>query len=355
MSSTLINYIDDKWHLSDYPAPHYKVFDKVFYSKFKAVKECVKTGWEWPTFQMWSHSQKFKRPNISFQQACARQCELISDTSKKVRLWYSGGRDSHHILINFLETKAKLDEICIYRRFPGIKDNTTNEFDFFNIKKVLETTLKNYNTNIKVKIYDLMPEHFYEYSKNLNLRYFPYKGLDFFGHSIHAVYECYPELQNDKFINIYGVPQPEVEENTFYWSDGNLNYNFADPYTLNFYADQRNTDIAVLQAYAKKDNNIKGELDMKNYLNYAKNNTPLDNNWCEPDINHQKTVRHILDHKDLCYMANATRTDIGKKTLSNFCQFYDDVENKYRKYFVNGNIYYAWIGSISEKHILLDV
>ena len=102
MSSTLINYIDDKWHLSDYPSPHYKVFNKVFYSKFKAIKECVETGWEWPTFQVWSHSQKFKRPNISFQQACARQCELISDTSKKVRLWYSGGRDSHNILINFL-------------------------------------------------------------------------------------------------------------------------------------------------------------------------------------------------------------------------------------------------------------
>ena len=256
MSSTLINYIDDKRHLSDYPAPHYKVFDKVFYSKFKAIKECVKTGWEWPTFQMWSHSQKFKRPNISFQQACARQCELISDTSKKVRLWYSGGRDSHHILINFLETK------------------------------VLKTTLKNYNANIKIKIYDLMPEHFYEYSKNLNLRYFPYTPLCFFGHTIHTVYECFPELQNDKFINIYGVPQPEVEENTFYWSDGNLNYCFADPYTLNFYADQRNTDVAVLQAYAKKDNNIQGELDLKNCLNYAKNNKKMN----------KKTIRSKKTH-----------------------------------------------------------
>jgi hypothetical protein len=53
-------------------------------------------------------------------------------------------------------------------------------------------------------------------------------------------------------------------------------------------------------------------------------------------------------------MANATRTDIGKKTLTNFRRFYDEIEDKYRKYFVNGNIYHAWIGSISEKHILLD-
>ena len=94
----MIALLKEKLHVNNYYSPNYQVGDKTFYSKHYALEHCRKIGWEWPTFRVWGEAQSFARPKLDFDKSVQRQCELISDTSQKVRLWYSGGRDSNLIL-----------------------------------------------------------------------------------------------------------------------------------------------------------------------------------------------------------------------------------------------------------------
>ena len=106
----MITPLKEKLFVNGYQHPCYTVKDKTFYSKPLAIKYCTEVGWEWPTFQVWKHSQKFTRPKKTFEESLKTQCELISDTCDKVRLFYSGGRDSGLILDSMLKYKGKLDE-----------------------------------------------------------------------------------------------------------------------------------------------------------------------------------------------------------------------------------------------------
>jgi predicted phosphoadenosine phosphosulfate sulfurtransferase len=65
----------------------------------------------------------FKRPKKNFKQSIKTQCEILSDTYKKVRLFYSGGTDSNLILHNLLETKSKPDEEDIEEEKRNAKYN----------------------------------------------------------------------------------------------------------------------------------------------------------------------------------------------------------------------------------------
>lgn len=362
----MITPLTEKLHLKGYHTPHWMVKDKKIYTKYHAVKECQKVGYEWPSFHVWSQAKQFGRPNISFNDAVKKQCDIISDCYKKVRLFYSGGRDSHLILIHMLQNKSKLDEIAIYRRFPGVIDQDTNEFDQFDILPKLEKTLDSFKKNIPIKFYDLLPEHFNWYSKRLEDFYFPYTNLEFFSNNLHSIAEWYPHLVDDEFVNVFGQTMPHVEDNSFFWIDMQFNMSNCDPYNLYFFADERNTDLSVSMAYAVRDvaqqsKNVnwfsgehKGFLSVKNFLGFPTTGTQLDNKWTHPDVK-TNVYRWFLGKKEVFLHANALKSEIGRDTYNNMISFYDQCEQKYAKYFWNGSIFNTWIGGVSEKHTLLDL
>ena len=359
--------LKEKLHLKDYSTPHWFVGDKKIYSKYHAIKECQKVGHEWPGFRVWSRSKQFNRPNGSLDDAVKRQCDIISDSYSKVRLFYSGGRDSHMILMNMLKNRSKLDEIAIYRRFPGVIDNETNEFDKFNLLSKLKKTLDQFKSSVPVKFYDLLPEHFNWYSKRLEEFYFPYTNLEFFSNNLHSLAEWFPHLVDPQFVNVFGQTMPHVENNSFYWVDMQFNMSNCDPYNLYFFADERNTDLSVFLAYAVKDyekkqsknrnwfsGSNKGFLPVKNFLKFPKTQTPLDDKWAHTDAQ-MSVFRWILCKKEVFLHANALRSEIGRETYNNMISFYDQCEKNYAKYFEHGSIFYSWIGSVSERHTLLDL
>jgi hypothetical protein len=53
-------------------------------------------------------------------------------------------------------------------------------------------------------------------------------------------------------------------------------------------------------------------------------------------------------------MANAQKSEIGRQTFDNFVRFYQDYEGKFARYFNKHSIYERWVGSISEKHLLVE-
>tara|TARA_B100000214_G_C23944606_1_gene617400 strand:- start:9 stop:1076 length:1068 start_codon:yes stop_codon:yes gene_type:complete len=355
----MITPLKEKLFVNGYQHPCYTVKDKTFYSKPLAIKYCTEVGWEWPTFQVWKHSQKFTRPKKTFEESLKTQCELISDTCDKVRLFYSGGRDSGLILDSMLKYKSKLDEIAVYRRYPGKIDNTTNEWDKFNLLPVLKNILKNYNRDIPIKFYDILPEHWSYYSKNLDkLMYGHFTNLGFFRNSIHTVAEIFPKILENNFVNILGECRPDVtKDKKFYWTDLGFNVAHNDPNTIFFFVDQRNTDLAVNMAYAineLQEKNQYTERNMKNYLNFPKNGTPLDNDWTTTDKPLNVNRRWIVEKKDILLIANALQTPIGEESYVNYVNFYEQFEKDYKKFFVDGSIYVDWIGSVSEMHQLVD-
>ena len=356
----MITPIKEKLFVDGYQHPCYKVKDKTFYSKPLAIKYCKEIGWEWPEFQVWTQSQKFSRPKKSFDESLRLQSEIVSDTCDKVRLFYSGGRDSGLVLETLLKYKGKLDEIAVYRRYPGKVDNTTNEWDKFNLLPVVKNILRKYNRDIPIKFYDLMPNHWNYYSKNLDtLMYGHLTNLGFFRNNIHTVAELFPEILENNFVNILGSGRPDVtEDKKFYWTDLTCNLAYNDPNTIFFFIDQRNTDLTVNMAYAINELQEKDqftERNMKQYLNFPKNGTELDNDWGANGFNFNNIYkRWIVEKKDVLLIANALQTPMGEESYVNYVNFYEQLEKDYSKYFQNGSIYVDWVGSVSEMHELVD-
>ena len=361
----MITPLKTKLLIPGHQSPYYKVGDKTFYTKYHAIKHCREIGHKWPSYHVWEEAGSFDRPKVNFSDAVARQCEIISDTSNKVRLFYSGGKDSNLILHTMLANKSKLDEIAVYRRFPGRKDNTSNEFDQFDILAVTKKTLKQYDSNVKIKFYDVLPEHYSHYSKNLDTLFFPYTDVDFFVHGVHTVAEIYPEILEDGFVNVLGHSMPYVDDsNEFYWLDVDFNMTQIDPFAINFFADPRNKDVAVNMAYAIKDFKSRNGDDMSNYngnydnVNKIKNalgfpftGTVLDDKY---DVLPVSTPNWLLTRKQIVMMANAQSTEIGRNTFDKFVEFYENFGKEYGEYFNNGSIYHRWVGAPSEKHKLID-
>lgn len=359
----MITPLKEKLQLNGFDSPHWKVDGEKIYSKYHAIKRCREIGHQWPSYHVWGEPRSFHRPKITFEQSVDRQCHIISDSYQKVRLFYSGGRDSHLILHHMLKNKHKLDEIAIYRRFPGVIDKTTNEFDQFGLMSVLNQTLDHYHAKVHVRFYDLMPEHFNYYSTRLETLYFPYSNIEFFSNGIHTLAEWWPHLTDDGWVNVMGHAKPDVHDDSFYWIDASSNITQPDPYILYFFADQRNTDLAVNLAYTIHDiskvssSTVYSQQDgllVKNHLNFPKTGTALDTKWSDTDVKTNVT-RWVLNPKEVILAANALSSDIGRQTYTNMVKFYEQTESKFSSYFENGSIYNNWVGGVSEKHRLLDV
>lgn len=357
--------LKDKLEAPGFTTPYYEVAGEKIYSKAKAVKKCKAVGWEWPSFSVWPDMTGFHRPKTTFDQAVDRQCEIISDTYSKVRVFYSGGRDSGLVLESMLRNRARIDEIAVYRRFPGVIDSNTNEFDRFNVLANLNARLASYNRSIPIKFYDIMPEHFNQYSKNMEEQYFDYMGLFMFTHNVHTVAECYPQIIKDEWVNVMGHAFPEVDDQGMHWIDNNFNLSTPDPNVIFFFCDKRNTDLAVHLAYAARDHQKgKSKMDfasgnersfsyLKNKFNFPKTVTELDQDWNLPKFS-TNTHRWILEKKVLLLIANALQTSMGRDTYDNMVRYYEKFEAEYGKFFTNNCIYNYWIGSKSENHALLD-
>lgn len=357
----MITKLTDKLLIDGYHSPHYEVAGQVFYTKHHAIQHCIDKGWEWPTYKVWPESKEFKRPNEDFDESVMTQCQLISDTSKKVRLWYSGGRDSNLILHRMLQQRSKLDEIAIYRRFPGRVDEESNEWDQFGMLATLKDLLKNYGVTIPIQHYDVLPEHFNYYSSRLDELYFPYTELDFFVTGVHTIAEVQPKILEDGFVNVMGHAMPTVADGNFYWTDVCFNLTQADPNVVNFFCDPRNQQVAVNLAYAISDygkdvmtgNDRHWQSPIKDLLGFEKTGTILDSKYDALTV--PGWSQWHLGRKQLVLMANCQRSEIGRQTFDNFVKFYYDYESKHSKYFQNNSIWNRWIGSISETHRLTEL
>ena len=111
-----------------YQSPYYTAGDKIFYNKFHAIKHCKEIGHKWPSYKVWEDAGSFQRPNNNFADAVTKQCELISDTSNKVRLFYSGGKDSN-LILHIENAESFAEETTAWSSAPPCTARSTRAAD----------------------------------------------------------------------------------------------------------------------------------------------------------------------------------------------------------------------------------
>lgn len=354
--------IEEKINTFSLKSPHYKVDKEIFYNKIDAIEACVANNVEFPTFIVWPESLSMSEPQESFLDLCKLQAKRIRKKFKRVRIWYSGGYDSHTMLKAFFDAGMDVDEICIWRRFPAVIDNFTNiEVDYINTLQDIQDFCKTNNSTAIIKVLDVMPHHYRFYSKNDKLFEHKIKNQNLhqpFTTQNHGVIECYPQLVDNETVNIHGGGSVQTDEQGFVFDDGSFNYTFGTPNILYFFCDPTMPELMFKLAYVKQkrknvkfsDNNI-----LKKELGYSALNRQLGQKWSNgmnAKVNYSGPAMN-LSRKTALYINNAFFTFSGRRSIIKYRNFYKKYDKNRKKFLENGCTYKSHIGSISEKHFFI--
>jgi len=346
---------------ADYSSPHYRANNRVFYSKLDALTYCDQNNVEWPGFHVWNHSNSYARPTESFWQLAVAAAEQLGREHDAVRLWYSGGTDSHAVLEAMLQAGHPPKELAIYRRFMGAMDESVNvEVDVFPVREFLAQTLKRYGVDIPLQVYDVLPDHFSWYMQDPGGRWFRHKTC--WPTSMNPVicHEIYPELQTDGMTNVGGGATPTVRNGKFYWMDADFNLNFMTPRMVHFFTDPRWPQLAAAYAYGIHDCAQRGIRDVsvgvKRELGFPPLGNLLDRKWIWPRVNGELVVKNDWRHckKEILLISNAHLSAQGKQTLLLMEQYLAEL-GKNTRWFNQGDIFLDYVGSISESHAMEDI
>lgn len=103
-----------------------------------------------------------KEPIESWDQLCLERCTVLRQRYNKLSLFYSAGRDSHHILRCFYHFKIPLDELVLL----NLKTNPVRQNELITlIYPQVSEYLRAY-PDTKVRIVDVGPEEFEMYFKD---------------------------------------------------------------------------------------------------------------------------------------------------------------------------------------------
>jgi hypothetical protein len=344
----------------NYVSPHYQVADRVFYSKLAALTHCDRVGAEWPTFRVWSHNQGYARPREAFWQLAVSAAEQLGRENGAMRLWYSGGSDSHAVLEALLQAGYPPAELAMYRRFVGAVDETVNvEVDVFPVKEFAQRTMDRYGVDIPIRVYDIMPDHFSWYMQDPGQRWFRHKTC--WPTSMNAVicHEVYPELQTDGLVNVGGGATPTVTDRDFHWVDADFNLNFMTPRFVHFFSDPRWPELSASYAYGIwdcREQGITNIRDVKQHLGFPRLENFLDRKWIFPQVNGKFITKTDWRHckKEQLLLANAFLSEQGQQTLDCMQTYLQKLGENHR-WFNQGDIFQDYIGSVSESHQLEDL
>ena len=92
-----------------------------------------------------------REPNDDWETILRNRAQELRDSYKKIRLWYSGGADSHRVLMTFIENGIHIDEIAIKKKVPDIK---VGDYEILDIAIPKIQSLQHLISNTKITIID---------------------------------------------------------------------------------------------------------------------------------------------------------------------------------------------------------
>lgn len=100
----------------------YYVDGKKYIHKTDAIMASIENNMSKITF--YYYNKEFEafdwtiEPSESWAEICRQRAQQLRDSNRYLRLWYSGGADSHTVLRAFLDNNIHLDEIVMLRASP---------------------------------------------------------------------------------------------------------------------------------------------------------------------------------------------------------------------------------------------
>lgn len=197
-----------------------------------------------------------KEPIDSVEILCSMRAKQIRDKYDYVRIWYSAGRDSHHILKTFLENNLRVDELLIMdwsilKRF---------ETDASIAYKSAVDTFTSYGIPLpKITIFKTEKEQYNRFfCKDFYLKYGAYStNYNFNLNHYPNIIQAFPELTDGrgKLCEVYGFEKSKIhmdDDGKFYFQMNDKNFNQGLGHADNsewFYLSGDLPELAIKQSH----------------------------------------------------------------------------------------------------------
>lgn len=207
---------------------HYQLYTE---NKFEAIDIASKTNsrinWHFHDALFSSYNWTVE-PTETLDELYAQRAQQLREKYDFLVLMYSGGYDSHNILLTFLNHNIPLDEVCsFYSEYDYLKDSVVNQEWELQTKPRLCSTLGNLSTKIRrldlsksiINVLSNVSDQ-YIYSKHSNLAPH-YRALD----NIYTEVNEWSKivLSGKKIGLIFGIDKPRLRVSNNHWI-----YNFYD-------------------------------------------------------------------------------------------------------------------------------
>lgn len=171
--------------------PHWVVGNKHIYNQLEAWEEITATG---NAYRFYFYDHVYDRhdwsvePKQSWDELVLHRCLQLRQKYRKLSLWYSGGRDSHHVLRSFAKNNIPIDELLLLHW----KMNPVRTAEYYNWQLPLAKKYKEINPNVKITTVDVDSKVYAKYygAKGPDSRYFSsddglYQPSDFEWHTVN--------------------------------------------------------------------------------------------------------------------------------------------------------------------------
>ena len=199
----------------------WRVGDDIFYNKIDALTKSIETNLA-VKFHMFEEAfdtyDWTKEPEESWEEILRQRAQQIRENYRYIRLWYSGGADSHTILITFIRNNIPLDEIIMMRHSPFDDFTTRADREINDVAFSFIDTVKPMLGNTKIHILDIGSKEYEEYSKRDFHSTGSFKFKPFSFREIHSLMPKQLEIKGDSHCEIRGHDKPKL------FMDGKLFY-----------------------------------------------------------------------------------------------------------------------------------
>lgn len=202
---------------------YYKVGTEKYHNKLQAIQQNLKTGDPIRFITPYDDNNFFTEPEESLQSLIVKRLRELRDTYKEIKLYYSGGSDSHLILENIITNDIKIDEIvCLKSGIP------TADYE---IENYAEPVLKKHmnklhgtKISIKTPTLDDYRNYFKQGVTQEKIRSGAAGTHNYL--RLHWPLDMYGQEPNDGVLQIRGMEKPKIikhgDDYYTYFLDGEL-------------------------------------------------------------------------------------------------------------------------------------
>ena len=305
-------------------------------------------------------------PTQSWDDMLLVRAKQLRDEYKYLRLWYSGGSDSHTVLDTFVRNNIYIDEICVWRTSPSDQFDGYGNQEANKIAIPYLQTIKSLMPNTKINVIDIgAKEYLAFYGRDGWHRETTH--IEMGPDNLYNLYEFFPQTltQPYGYCDIQGGDKPKItrRDDVYYarLTDSQFELNLGFAHLEDFFTTPKYPELHAKQCHLLKkvlsekypDQDITGQL--YNPKLYEPNGTfildwygccrvlfkqefSLGKDWT---IYNLKAVEHI-DH------AKQSNPDV----LKNYFGTLNEELRTNKHWFNDGDISNRCIGILSEEYCL---